>query len=769
VSKTSQLSAQFVVPNTIFVLVSFWTAAIALWPIYQDLAIISLVAVATIFGSLIAILGARFRWSFLTLVAVTVASFVAIGVPLAVPGEVVFGVIPTFDGVRQLVVGVALGWKQLLTLTLPVGTYEALMVPALAVILGLIVLCLSLALRSRFGGVGAGGALIVLFAGVALGPESELWPIPIALTVLALSFLWLSWRRQYFRRELLASLSATEPTSSQKPRWGAIRTGLAGVLVLVVVSGAGVGAIAVFPVGPDHRVLRSTVEVPFDPHDFVSPLAGFRHYLQPARAQEVLFSVDGLIPGDRIRIATLNSYDGVVYSVGSASAQRETDSFTRLPFRLDQSGIDGTAASLEVRIRGYSGVWLPTVGQLESVSFHGDRTTTLQESLYYNDSSGAAAVLQGVREGDRYLLESVRGQQPVLASLAEVTPGARLVSLATVPAELDRTLARYTAGATTDGERLTHMVEGLLAEGYVSHGISPDEPTSRSGHSAERITQLLTDQPMVGDAEQYATAAAVMAQQLGFPARVVFGFIPDIAPGVSVDVRGESVSAWIEVATAQLGWIALDVVPTSRPIPDRAPDEPQAVSRPQPVIPPPVELAPDLLEATPPQNTQNELPSESPWLPLILVVVGIVGGLVSLGVAVALPLVAIVLVKRRRTRRRRRAITARQRMVGGWLEFADGAVDRGLVPPPTGTRREFAFLVGGAKAAVLAAVVDGAVFSPNEAAESDADKVWRAVTELGKELRIGLTRRERIRAAVSLRSLRRSAPSHALRGKSERT
>ena len=31
---------------------------------------------------------------------------------------------------------------------------------------------------------------------------------------------------------------------------------------------------------------------------------------------------------------------------------------------------------------------------------------------------------------------------------------------------------------------------------------------------------------MIGDAEQYAVAAAIMVRQLGFPVRVVFGFAP---------------------------------------------------------------------------------------------------------------------------------------------------------------------------------------------------------------------------------------------------
>src|SRR5690554_7995776 len=100
------------------------------------------------------------------------------------------------------------------------------------------------------------------------------------------------------------------------------------------------------------------------------------------------------------------------------------------------------------------------------------------------------------------------------------------------------------------------MLEGLRAEGYISHGVGEAEPSSRSGHAADRITELLTGQRMIGDAEQYAVAAALMAGELGFPSRVVFGFAPESANAVGVTtITGDNVSAWIEVHTSRHGWV----------------------------------------------------------------------------------------------------------------------------------------------------------------------------------------------------------------------
>ena len=65
---------------------------------------------------------------------------------------------------------------------------------------------------------------------------------------------------------------------------------------------------------------------------------------------------------------------------------------------------------------------------------------------------------------------------------------------------------------------------------------------------------------------------------------------------------------------------------------------------------------------------------------------------------------------------------------------------------------EVAETAGGAQAAVLAAVADRAVFAPEAASDLEAERVWRAVEELRASLDRGMTRWERIKADVSLRS-----------------
>ena len=102
--------------NTAALWAAIAVAAVAWWPIYQDARFIVVVAVATIVGSAIAILGAVFRWPSAVVVPVTVVAFALIGVPLAVPAQALYGILPSLAGEIQLFSAVALGWKQLLTI-----------------------------------------------------------------------------------------------------------------------------------------------------------------------------------------------------------------------------------------------------------------------------------------------------------------------------------------------------------------------------------------------------------------------------------------------------------------------------------------------------------------------------------------------------------------------------------------------------------------------------------------------------------------------------
>jgi len=750
----------FIVVNTAMVWLTTAIAAVALWPIYRGPAVIIMVAVVAIVASALAVLGAVFRWPGYVMVLVTLGLYLVLGVPLAVPDSALYGVLPTLDGLIALLGGTALGWKQLLTITLPVGSYQALLVPAFILVLLSVMIGLSGALRSRRGDLAVLAPVVVVLGALALGPERSSWPLWISLGLLAAVLAWLAWRRWYRRRESIRRLTlADESGSAATPRRSRGMSGLRAIvgaaIVLAIVAIAGIGGALIAPPSGPREVARTAIVQPFDPRDYPSPLSGFRSYEKTPAVDDTMLSVTGLPSGGRIRIATLDSYNGVVYSVGSGQPDAASGSFTRVPYAFDQSAVRGRQLTLRVAVKDYSGVWVPTVGKLESIDFGGSEAETLRDSFYYNNNSGTAAVVHPLKSGDSYTLTAVEPVQPSPTEMASLKPGTATVpDIGVVPDDLLTTLDSYVNGVSGDGARLAAMIAGIKKNGYISHGTSPNSPFSRSGHSADRITQLLTDQRMIGDQEQYAVTAALMARQLGFPARVVFGFAPTIiAANGPTTISGSDISAWIEVDTARYGWVTVDPNPALRPIPEEKPKDPTRVARPQSPVQPPPQQPFKHQTQTPPDSTQANPADANVLLEIVLAVLRIAGWTILVLAVLLSPFLAVIAAKRRRRTQRRRAPHPVDRMSGGWQEFEDAVIDHGYPTPPSPTRTEVAAVVGGMQPLVLASVADRGVFSPDVPSDEEIERLWRSVQDLRISLDDGLTRWQRIKALVSVRSL----------------
>jgi hypothetical protein len=229
---------------------------------------------------------------------------------------------------------------------------------------------------------------------------------------------------------------------------------------------------------------------------------------------------------------------------------------------------------------------------------------------------------------------------------------------------------------------------------------------------------------------------------------VVLGFIPD-----GTTVRGSDVSAWIEVNTAQYGWVTIDTTPEMRPIPDELPEEPAQVARPQTIVPPPEQDTEKFNRQATPDSQEDQPNDLDPILGVVFAVLRALGW-VLVGLAIVLaPFIVVIAAKVRRRRLRRWAATPGERIAGGWQEFEDSVLDHGILPPPAATRNEVASTVGGSRPIVLAAIADRASFSPDDPDAGEADVVWKAVDDLRSSLDHGLTRWQRLRSRISLRSL----------------
>lgn len=743
----------FAAGNALAITMAVAVAAAEFWPVYENRQYVVLVAVTCAMGLGIAILGARFRWPAWALVIATVFAYVVAGVPLAVPARSAWHVLPTWAGLRELLAATALSWKQVVTIVLPVGSYQALLVPAFVLTLVCAVVAGSVALRARHPQLAMLAPVGMFLAAIALGPVRAPASTELGIALFVVLLFWLLWLRWY-RRRFSMNLIARRSRASVEPSAVGRSTGrgLAGAAVIIAVSVAAGGALALALPAPVARdVVRARVEQPFNPRAYPSPLSAFRSYLQPQRAEEPMLTVTGLPSDGRLRLAALDSYDGVVYSVGSASG-----SFSRLPYRLDQKAVDGTPATISVTIDGYDGVWVPGTGALERITFSGATASARTDAFYYNDNSRTGAVVGGLTTGDRYLARSVVPNRN--GDLSTLRPGAAaLPPLGALPDGLGEALARYVKPQETPGQQLQAVITGLTADGYVSHGGGDGEPVSRSGHGADRISELFVRTPMLGDAEQYAVAAALMARQIGFPARVVVGFVP-AAQGANVTVTGSDISAWIEVQDAQGAWVTIDPNPPARPVPPASPADAAVVSRPRPVIPPPEQVTAPQQDVSPATGEENAPPQQpDPTVALLLAILRVAGWVALALTVIALPFLAVILSKKRRRRLRFRAPTPLARIQGGWREVADTVTDYGLEVHPGATRTELAEAVGGMRPLVLASVVDRASFAPDGPEPHDADEVWRAVRDLCRALGAERTRRQRLAALISLRSFGRYA------------
>ncbi len=748
------------VGGTLVVWLLLAVGSVSWWPVYRDGSMVAAAVTAVVAGSAVALAGAALRLPALVVGVATAAAFAVTGVPAAVPSEAA-GLLPTGPGLVDLAAGVALDWKRLVTISLPVGSYESLLVPFFVTLLVATVTAVSVATRASRPELASIPALVLFAAGVVVGPTRLDVSVASAVLLGGIALVWALTVR-YVRRA--AAVSRT--VGARVPVWRSVlRPALVGTGTIVAAGVVATGLGLVVPPAADRTVARSDVVKPFDPRDHVSPLSGFRAYEESGGADAPQLTVTGLPAGGFVRIATLDTYDGVVYRVGGDDGASASGTFERVPTSVDVRGVSGTDVRVDVRVDGYRGVWLPTVGDLRSVTFQGGDAGSERGAFFYNRTTSTGAVVSGVGDRTRYQLDAVVPDQPTDAELADARPGTASVPTPSgVPDAVRERVDATTADAGSDGAKLLAAVLDLKRTGYVSHGVG-DDRASRSGHGADRIQELLTSPLMIGDQEQYAVTAALMARELGFPARVVMGFTAggdaggDAAEtaggsGGTTTFRGSDVTARIEVDTAQYGWVMLDPNPVVREIPEEQDQTPQPVTRPETVVPPPPVEQQDQDRQAPPQSDRSTPPVQPLWLQVLLAALPWVLGVLALAALVLLPFAVVVLLKRLRRRRRRRAPTPRGRIVGAWDEYRDALVDRGHDVTRAATRKEAVVGAPGEGGTGLAALADRAVFGPDDPDDRIANRMWSATEEAVRSLRTGRNRRQRWRAAVSVRSLR---------------
>ncbi|WP_425955083.1 transglutaminase-like domain-containing protein [Xylanimonas sp. McL0601] len=709
-------------------------------------------------GLAVAWLGAWRRWRVLSVTAAAVVGYLALGGAFALPSTAVAGVAPTLGTVRGLALGAVHGWKEFVTTVPPMHAFDDQGVVPFLVLYLTALLAGTVAWRARYAAWALAPVAAGLAASILLGTVEASMPVVQGLVVGVVGLLWGALRviENRVGRHTVETASSRE--ASRRLRWYRFRTGAA-ILGLGAVAAAFAGP-ALAPADP-RTVVRDVVVPPLDLHEFVSPLASFRKLAKDQREDD-LFTITGLPEHARVRLATLDTYDGVVFD--ASSDQPGSGVYTRAGSQIATA--DTTPSrSLRVEVGAYSGVWMPDAGSLTGITWTGPRAQELADGTYYNGTTRTALSTAGLGQGDAYAVEAQVTAEPSEQELAtgriatdvEQPP----VPDELAPAQAASKAAQFMGEETDPVKRLFALRDGLVASGIFSSGLDGQLP-SRPGHSADRIDTLLGADEMVGDDEQFAVALALMARDAGIPARVVMGFYADPAKDERKDgqpwtVTGADVHAWVEVPFDGYGWVAVDAVPD----PDnKIQPEPKSEQVPKPPVlqdpEPPEEPADDVPGDVKDDKDDHQDSHDFAWGTAVLVAVSV---LLPLAILAAPVLLVLTFKSRRRTRRRTTGPFA-DRVSGGWREVVDTATDLGATLPSGATRRETAgtlvAVLGDHGHVPLAHRADATVFGVVEPTHDEAEAYWREVEAVLGRMRGSVDRRAQLRAALSLRSVRES-------------
>lgn len=691
------------------------------------------------------------RQPMIAVVGAAIAAYFLLGSSVALHSQAIAGFLPSGGTFQELAKQSVGGWKDLLTTLPPVdGTGPLLVLPYL---LGIIVAAggYTIARRVSLPVVAVITPAALLVGVILLGAQRPSHRL-LSGSVFAIACLtWIGLRAA--RRRPAAQNAAG--------RRGRILTSgalLAAAGLISSVAGTGL------PGATGKRVvLRSYVNPPFDIGQYPSPLAGFRKYTAKpdyfGLNEATLFTIHGLPPGTNyVRIATLDSYDGLVWKASNqGGTQQPLNAYQRVGSEIP-STTTGKQVVLQVTVDRYHDVWLPTVGDTVGVTFHGSDANTHSNDFRYNLATGTGVLPDIAQKADTYTLKAI------IPHPGGLTTGQALAGSPPVTGAV----TAFTATAIkqwSSGSKRTDPISTLLAVAAWMHANGGytdgqgDESVFLPGHSVKRLTSMVNQAAPGGNDEQYAALLALVANQLGIDARVVFGATPES----NGDVKGKDVHAWIEVAIAGHGWVPIYpdqfVPPKTNRV--KVPTPPQNTTPKQTVVPPPVGAKPPAapLEASDAGTTTHAVKKASHpaagsgfHLPAFVITTLTFGGPPIL--LILLVFAAIIGMKARRRRHRRLRGPVTRRLARGWYELLDTARDLGETIPSGLTRRQQARLLQGRGIEQLGRDVDTYVFGPGEPSEQLAAGFWSEVDSARSRMARSAGRWQRFRAAISLTSLR---------------
>jgi hypothetical protein len=720
-------------------------------------------------------------------------------------------------------------WKQLSTLDIPVGSFSTTLAPYFMLIFAVTYVCAYMHKRGK--GVIALDvffSFVLLLFGFAFGFKEHsativifgayfprLRDILIGIVWLVGTLIWLNLRS----RKVVGGIVVDKVVSDSKTGGFLTRKLKTGVLLAVVLSIACTFAVH-FSVpfsGNNYKNLRESPLEQAPPQ--TSPLDNFRSYFKAGEGgalDEPLLQVSGDIPDNkRLRFAVLPFYDGVK-SLANNSESAAVDLYYQLVYKFNHFEASHTS---EITNFNYQTPWLPTLGIPVNVEFQGQDSLLLQQSLFFNTNTSSMFLDEAGVKIDKRNSYTNAINFPLSAkykifwrdrwdnddSEASADGESKYTSKDKTPALYQWIQDNnHLAPSNTVGD-VKKLVEEMMYYSYLSRSLDdpktvgdaktwlPNEDytfaPSYSGQSIKRIDSEFFGELnktnaecsrsdtssncgiLVGDEQQFAAAAMLIADMKGFDTRVVVGAkIED--DGI---VYGRDLTVWTEVKNSiQHNWARIYVEPrTDNHVPIEAP-LPKLNTYTTDVQYSPTQT-PELSESKAQSSTRGSAASRAndavrATFSFIFVFRGLFIAVIL--ALVALPTLVILLAKRTRRRSRRRIFNAESQIAAGWRELQDFMADHGVpYPAKSVSRSGYADQVaseianGVSEEGVseksyeevmnLAHIADRAVFGELSPNDTVVNAFWQSLERVQNAKKKSEKPLKRVLSALSLRSLSR--------------
>jgi transglutaminase-like putative cysteine protease len=464
-----------------------------------------------------------------------------------------------------------------------------------------------------------------------------------------------------------------------------------------------------------------------------------------------LITQDGTPP--YLRIATLSRFDGSTWQPDRPSTVPLSQGFGEV---TAPPGVAVHATRTTIRTAGIAGSWLPVPYQATAVrgevgnwSAAADNRTVI--------AANADAAGQNYTIDTKSLVPTV-GQIRAATSSGADAPAELRALPADMPAIISEEARQVVGSATTDYDRLIALQTWFRAGFRYSLQTPVDDRFD--GTNVEAVAKFLSVRE--GYCVHFAGAFALMARSLGMPTRIVVGYLPGTATDrrsddgrVVFEVSTDQLHSWPEVYFAGLGWVPFDPtatrgVPTAFAESSGTSGDTDAAPSAGPT-PAPTSSGnakdPKNLDVPDAGAAGTTGPSPLAAAPVLWTVAGV------------LAVLLIPALVRRVQSLRRRAGAARGDAVAAWAELRATLQDLRLPAPPSesprarGERLVRERGVDPAAADALVRAIERSSYAPAGWGSAAREDLRTPLDALRRELRETVSRRDRLAAVFTPRSL----------------